>query len=525
MPERYPGIATRLGQAQPFQPRLFAEPTVWKGADDPQSSWPGVNEQAERALRESLCSLSRKVASEARAELSQLGTEHGGRREWVWARRGESPLASALAPLAELADRTNAPLPGESTAELISAYAEEGWRTDDAFLRTVASVTDATPDDANAVLDAADVVYRAWLEDAATRFQAAVLNISNGGFDYPSSLPIETEPGTCLIFVDGLRFDLGQELAEHLRPMGYEVVTESRLAALPTVTATAKTAVTPVAGRLAGGEGFDTVVAADGRKVTAPLMGKLIAETGFEILSGTDLGDTSGRAWTMEGQIDAYGHSHGWMVAKHGRDEVVRLAGRIRQLLAWGWSQVVVITDHGWLLLPSKLPTAELPAHLTEVRKGRCARLKDGAQTEEATVPWHWDPAVRVAIANGIRCYEAGKVYEHGGLSPQECITPVIRVRSSATAAPVKIVELRWRGLRCNVTLSGTTSEMTVDLRLSPADPTSSVADSTKTPDPDGTATLFLDGDRDDLIGTEGYVTVTAPDGSVLAQQQTTIGG
>jgi hypothetical protein len=408
---------------------------------------------------------------------------------------------------------------------VIQTYTLEGWRTDDAFLRALAAVAGASPDDTSAALDAADVVYRPWLDDAASRFQSAVLHPGNGALDYPSSPPIATEPGTCLMFVDGLRFDLGQELAAHLLAMGFEVATESRLAALPTVTATAKDAVTPVAGQLKGGDGFSTVVAADGRKVTSPLMGKLIAEAGYEVLSGTDPGNTSGRAWTMEGQIDSYGHSHDWMVAKHGRDEVVRLAGRIRQLLAWGWQEIVVTTDHGWLLLPGKLPTAELPAHLTEVRKGRCARLKDGAQTEEATVPWHWDPTVRVAVAPGIRCYEAGKVYEHGGLSPQECITPVIRVRSSAIAAPVQIVELRWRGLRCNMTLSGATSDMTVDLRLSPADPTSSVADSIKTPDPDGTATLFLDGDRDDLVSTEGYLTVTASDGSVLAQRQTTIGG
>ena len=46
-------------------------------------------------------------------------------------------------------------------------------------------------------------------------------------------------------------------------------------------------------------------------------------------------------------------------------------------LIAHGWRQVIVITDHGWLLLPDGLPKTELKEHLTEIRKGRCARLKE----------------------------------------------------------------------------------------------------------------------------------------------------
>ena len=60
-------------------------------------------------------------------------------------------------------------------------------------------------------------------------------------------------------------------------------------------------------------------------------------------------------------------------------------------LLEAGWQQVVIITDHGWLLLPGGLPKAELPELLTTVRKARCARLKPLAATDQRTVPWFWD--------------------------------------------------------------------------------------------------------------------------------------
>ena len=45
-----------------------------------------------------------------------------------------------------------------------------------------------------------------------------------------------------------------------------------------------------------------------------------------------------------------------------------------------------MITDHGWLLMPGDLPKVELPEHLTEIRKGRCARLKEGSQTDQQVV-------------------------------------------------------------------------------------------------------------------------------------------
>ncbi len=96
---------------------------------------------------------------------------------------------------------------------------------------------------------------------------------------------------------------------------------------------------------------------------------------------------------------------------------------------------VVVVTDHGWLLLPGDLPNAELPQHLTTIRKGRCAVLKAGAQTDQHTAPWRWDSSVCVAVASGIACYEAGVQYEHGGISPQECVVPVITVSKPACAA------------------------------------------------------------------------------------------
>ena len=522
-PERYPSLIERLGQEQPTQMSFLEEQADYDGFDDPRSSWPAHNRLAEQALGVALRALADAQLSAAREEVLRLEARHGRRRRWVWARLDQSPLAQAMKPLADLAARTAQPLGGSTTTAFMAAYASEGWRTDHAFLRALAAVADASPDDSAAVRAAADALYRPWLEAAAEAFQAVVLQA--GALDYPAAPRLSAGEGTCLLFVDALRFDLGMALADRLQSLGHQAAVSPRLAALPTVTPTAKPAVSPVADRLTGGDGFDTIVAPAGPRITAPTLAKLIAEAGYQVLSGSDLGKPEGRGWTEHGQIDTYGHNNGWMVAKHGLEEIGRLAKRINQLLSWGWQEVLVVTDHGWLLLPSKLPTAELPLHLTEKRKGRCARLNPGSQTDQPTVPWHWDPLVRMAIAPGIRCYEAGKVYEHGGLSPQECITPLISVKKRAGRAAVSIEQLRWRGLTCRVTLSGFTKTMTIDLRSSTADPASSIADTPKHPDPDGTAALFLAGDQDDRLGEEAFIVVTDEGGTILAQQQTVIGG
>ena len=53
----------------------------------------------------------------------------------------------------------------------------------------------------------------------------------------------------------------------------------------------------------------------------------------------------------------------------------------------------------------------------------------------------------------GIACFGAGNKYAHGGLSPQECLIPVLRITSEAGVAKdrASIVNVSWVGLRCRV--------------------------------------------------------------------------
>jgi len=149
--------------------------------------------------------------------------------------------------------------------------------------------------------------------------------------------------------------------------------------------------------------------------------------------------------------------------------------------------------------------------------------LNEKSETDQHTVPWHWDKNVRIAVATGIACYEAGKEYEHGGISPQECIVPVIAVsKPAAAAAPeVAIAGVTWKGLRCSITVSGAIAGMTADIRTKAGNPASSLA--APKPAEAGAASLLVA--DDDQLGAAAFVVLLNTDGTLLAQTQTTVGG
>jgi len=163
------------------------------------------------------------------------------------------------------------------------------------------------------------------------------------------------------------------------------------------------------------------------------------------------------------------------------------------------------------------------PEHLTEIRKGRCARLKPGSTTDQPTVAWRFDPQVRIALAPGISCYTANQEYEHGGLSPQECVVPVVTVTSAVVAQPISIQSIAWKGLRCAVAIAGADAGSRIDLRTKAADAASSLSGGAKPLTVEGTGSLLVA--DDDRQGEAALIVVLAPDGTIRAQGPTVVGG
>lgn len=504
LPQRYPAIPDRLRAAQPEG--MFPEP---------QDSWPAVNEQREDKVREALSRFDRLSAAEAAAKVKELDGLHGERRDWVWAQLGMAPLAQALGHLVELAERCAVPLGGVSAEDIAVAYVADGWRTDRAAMAALAAV-DPGPD-GEAVGVAVRALYEGWLDSAARALQGAF------GGEVPSPMAEDYPDGTCVFFIDGLRYDIATLVVDEL---GNDAKTDLgwRFSAIPTVTPTAKPAVSPIAHLLHPGPKLSASASPDGSALSVEGLRKLLESGGWQILGDGSWGDESGRGWLEGGDIDTQGHNLPLKLPHRVMSEARQIAEQIRELLDRGWKRVVVVTDHGWLHLPGGLPKAELPLNTAELRKGRCARIAENAKVEHLTLPWRWDPSVRIAVAPGIACYEAGKVYEHGGVSPQECVIPHLVVEASAPPASVGAAIIRtvaWTGFRCRIEAEGPDDAL-VDIRMRPADPTSSVASEPKALGAGRCALVVPD---DQLEGRAAVVVLLDPAGAVLAQRYTTIAG
>jgi hypothetical protein len=322
--------------------------------------------------------------------------------------------------------------------------------------------------------------------------------------------------------------DVAQMLAEKLLGVGIELTQDWEWSTIPSVTATAKPAASPIADSVQGGEAgdeFSTRLVSSGQLLTQNRFVVALKERGWQFLSADQTGDPSGSAWTEAGTLDKRGHNEGWKLARTVDAEVRDLVSRIGALIKAGWSEVVVVTDHGWLLLPFGLPKVELKAFLAEHRWGRCAALKSGAQTSALTFKWHWNPEVTIASPPGAGCFRASMEYSHGGVSLQEMVTPVLRVRAAGSAVgSSRLLEAKWTGARCRVSVGGNCVGVRVDVRISQSDPTTSLlADKqAREATPDGKVTVFLEDDSD--IGKDAEIVLLDASGQVINLLHTTLG-
>jgi len=441
---------------------------------------------------------------------------------------GEAPLAQAAEHLAVLAQVTSQSLAAGETKDLAAAYQAGAWRADAAVVAALAAVQ--KPEDVKAVQAAIRAVYLPWCDDAARYLQARVAADGYPGAKGQGQQPAVEPSGQCILFVDGLRFDLAKSLEVMLSQKGCSAESQAGWAALPSVTSTGKPAVSPVQNLIAGQDAnadFEPSVAASGQSLKGGYhLRKLLGDQGWQVLGRTEFGDPSGKAWTEAGDIDQEGHDRGWQLTKHVDRILSDVRDRVLQLLEAGWKTVEIVTDHGWLLMPGGLAKTELPSALAENTWGRCAAIKPGAATEETTYPWHWNPDQQFALAPGISCYRAGLEYAHGGLSLQECLLLSLTIATAASkagAAAILIRDVVWQGMRCKVAIEGTLAGLRLDLRTHAGNPSTTVAMSDRPFKPDGTSSVVLK--DEDMVGHEATIVILGADGTLIAQRSTVLGG
>lgn len=507
-PTIYPGLVAAMPAVQSSD--LITPVTQWCAAADRRSA----------ECEAEVGALVGKPISGARESLVKLDKEYAELRSTVWARLGRAKAAACLEHLASLAQLSAAALTGGNPETFRNAYVDKGWKVDAAFIRIVSLTGEH---DLPSFRRLATDLYHQWADASAREFQTAVLR--NGLTSLASSPAVEVVQGGCIIFADGLRYDVGQGLAESLKNRGLQVTVDSRWAALPTVTATAKPAVSPVARKFIGKQmpADFAPIDVDGNSVVAALIRRTLEGQGYQVLKGPNVRPASSEAkgWVELGKIDTRGHDMESEMAKQLEDEIESLSKSVQALFDGGWKSVRIVTDHGWLLLPGGLPKVDLPRLLTESRWARCAVAANGTPSDTVPVSWFWNAGETVHTPPGIACFNKSPEYTHGGLSVQECLIPDITVRAgSAATVSATIRDVTWNKYRCLVDCFGSFAGMKVDIRVGTPTGKSALPAPKAVPD-DGHLSIPVD---DIYEGQNLFVVLLGADSQPVAQRITKLG-
>ena len=503
------------------QPGLYE---VFKGVPNKDllaspERYPRENETDEQALAQALKEVAGLETAGAAARILALDKRHAPRRASVWATLGRAPLAQALLPLATVAQAVLQAVVGGTVVHQAQAWAREGWMVDAAAM---AALELAQRSNREAEVEPAlAALYRPWLQRAAEAFQQRVLTEG-----YPARADDVVPDGTVLVFVDGLRLDLARQLEKTLQATGLVVELQHRFTSVPSVTSSGKVWCSPghaAAQAFAGATGFDPVLrlAGSAADYTAERLRRVIQAQGYTLVDADAPDIATGRGWAESlDDIDSDGHKKGLRLAEEAPRHLAKLAKAVERLLGAGWKRVRVVTDHGWLLLPGGLPKVELPAKLTETKWARCAVVKDAASAVDAmTLPWSYGPEVRIALAPGIGAFRANQVYDHGGLTLQECVVPMMDISSlESVAGRPALKAVAWNSRKTICTVEAASAEgLTVALeRLG-----SAVGEAGEV-DAHGKGRVVLD-EVDALVG-EVVSVVLRRDGQRVAEEQLKFG-
>ena len=424
--ELAPRLADLLKQLEDFKPTsLASEPKFYLSE----------NLLDEQSLKLSLINLANQSEDEVRVSIIQLLTKHEERKTWLWYELGYSNYLQILSALNDVVTHTNKVFKGPDVEAMAAAYKKQHWQADGAVLNAMALAEDDSQ--RQMVANILAIIYTPWLLRVTENFQDLVqsegypgnkgnqVNEAQGEYQLTSQI---------VFFVDGLRFDVAQKLIQRLQEKpSRKVKLTSNWSALPSLTATAKAAITPVHDLLGGdinNDDFIPLLSESEQVFSSHHLRKLLAERDWQYLEGVETGDPSGKAWVQTGDIDHAGHDEQLRLPSRIDDILAEIQARIEGLLEAGWKHIRIVTDHGWLWVPDKLPKADLPKDVVAKRFSRCGILKANVATGRLTQPWYWNDQVRVAMAPGISGFVAGDYYNHGGLSLQECLTPVINIHA-----------------------------------------------------------------------------------------------
>jgi PglZ domain len=375
--------------------------------------------------------------------------------------KADVPGWELAADLADLADASiqacNEAVSRHDPKSLVDSYAGHWHKIDIAHWRLLAAANRL--DDMEIVARIGDRFYFKYLQCTG---QAFYDSFRDGGVWPPLGCPSARDVVAALysppsagekkavLIVDALRYGLGTRLADELDNAEVDPV----IADLPSETWVGMSALVP---------GYDAELQVEGghKLVSSAAAGdlcypqyrkKLIAVAGAGTLpAGADgkprdqVSDVLDFTEQPPGlppflvlfdrEIDTSGHGMGGKVIHHFDLALKSTRRAIRRLQSWGYSEIHVVTDHGFVLLNSSdaVQKMEVDKDAFVDSGSRWGILAKGASVPTAVVPFALDPQWSVAVPPGIRSFtKPGGEFFHGGATMQEVVIPHILIKTAS---------------------------------------------------------------------------------------------
>jgi len=357
----------------------------------------------------------------------------------------------------------------KSPAEVIQAYVGGWWQVDRAYRQCKGALQVSFPGD-TILASWADRFYTRFLTETNQHWTSLLSDQDVWGF--PGILPDQASfwermadskaPRRAIFLVDGLRYELGQALAERLRAE-YETHIEPLVTGLPSTTPLGMSALLPGAEKREIGWGKNWLISVpgfDGNLATKSDRDKWLRSQleKVEILPLKDLlkpGMTIGSdvVWLIvtDDQIDTIGENTGTLTPTMLDDLVDQVARGVSRAARAGFDEVHVVTDHGFLLLnrvadhsKAELGQGALSPELAEGWLKKSPRYVVGRElpsTEHLHFPIPGSEDLVGWFPHSTICFKAlGQYnYVHGGPALQEVIIPHLTVRASPLSLPVGV--------------------------------------------------------------------------------------
>jgi hypothetical protein len=244
-----------------------------------------------------------------------------------------------------------------------------------------------------------------------------------------------------VVIVDALRFDCAMEIRDKLHLPDSALT--AALACIPTRTWVGMTALLPLRGEQlryepGPGEGRLRLVATNANFSDRQVRLQFLRDRAGAVCMEIEEAEKESRTpkplpevLCVFGHetIDTLGHDKASDLIQHLDVEVGRLVRLIGKLHGWGYPEVHLLTDHGFVTTSSEFkPTViPIPADRAIVAKSRYALLEEGAVIDAKTFPFPFDPRVRVAVPAGMAFFKEEKTFAHGGVALQEVVIPHLR--------------------------------------------------------------------------------------------------